>query len=64
MIKPDINDYTTGGSMIAPYGTYDYESYAKALDKYIINLEVKIGVLKVQNTVENVSPINVNKLID
>lgn len=35
MNKPELKDYNTEGSMIAPYGAYDYEAYSKALDAYI-----------------------------
>jgi hypothetical protein len=45
-IKPKIEDYETGGTMIAPYGGYDYESYSKALEEYIIVLESLINKIK------------------
>jgi len=35
MDKPNINNYTKSGSMIAPHGTFDFENYSKALDVYI-----------------------------
>lgn len=38
MKRPELNDFTTGGSMIAPHGGYDYEAYSNALNKYIDTL--------------------------
>ena len=36
--KPKIEDFTTGGSMVAPHGVPDYKGYARALDEYIEHL--------------------------
>jgi len=43
MKRPDIKDFTTGGSMLAPHGTTDYEAYTVALEKYIEYLKDAIS---------------------
>jgi len=40
--KPNKKDYETSGSMINPYGSYDFEAYANALEEYSTYLESKL----------------------
>lgn len=48
MNKPKLEDYTKGGSMIAPHGIPDYEAYSSALEKYSKYLEAKVKNLDIQ----------------
>ena len=39
MKKPKLEDFSTSGNMISPFGGYDYEKYSNALELYIKHLE-------------------------
>jgi len=60
MKKPRVEDFVTSGSMINPYGNYDYEKYSEQLEKYIefLNKENNIFLINLENEI-----INCNKKI-
>jgi len=52
MKKPKLKDYSTSGSMIAPYGGYDYEKYSQAQEKYIKHIKRKLKLLNITVVME------------